>query len=98
MMPKPNRVAVSVVTIVAGNGAGQWSDPDAVDGVQPAQVELAYAPTFWWHQRVNSFAPNAQGELIVTVTKQGCNVVSSNPGDAALVRVYAVCRAGDLGA
>ena len=97
-MPKPNRVAVSVVTIVAGNGAGQWSDPDAVDGVQPAQVELAYAPTFWWHQRVNSFAPNAQGELTVTVTKQGCNVVSSNPGDAALVRVYAVCRAGDLGA
>ena len=97
-MPKPNRVAVAVVTIVAGNGAGQRSDPDAVDGVQPAQVELAYAPTFWWSQRVQSLAPNAQGELTVTVTKQGCTVTSANPGDSAVVRVYAVCRAGDLGA
>ena len=72
--------------------------PRAPERPAPAQVELEYAPTFWWHQRVNSFAANAQGELTVAVTKQGCTVVSSNPGDAALVRVYAVCRAGDFGA
>lgn len=90
-----NRVAIAIGTLVGGTVTLTWKDPDTVDGVSPVQVELELVPKVFWVQRISNGA--SPGHLRLTVTKTGCTVTSSDGADTGQVRVYAVCRASDLG-
>lgn len=89
------RKAVCKVTLVAGAGTGTWKDPDTVDGSSAVQIELEYAPTFYWTQRTTEGA--APGNITVTsVTKTGITLDSSDAADVGVIRCYAVVKAEDI--
>lgn len=104
MAVRKNRIAVALGTMVGGTIAVTWKDPDTVDGSNPVTIQLEYAPTLFWVQRNGSYGGTGgvkanAGELTVdtsSVTANGCTVTSSNAADTGGVRVYAVCRQGDL--
>lgn len=99
---RKNRIAVATGTLVAGTLAVTWKDPDTIDGTTPVQIELDYAPTFYWPTRAGAYAgaggvaANAGDLTITAVTAKGCTVTSSNAADTGGFRVYAICRQGDL--
>ena len=109
MAQKKTRVAAATVTLVAGTIAVVWRDPDTTfGGTSEFTVELEYAPHFVWCQNMNQNASTALGVPVISaLTANGCTLTARRPlvggnapvetGDLSTYRVYAVCRAADIG-
>lgn len=101
-MLRKNRIAVATGTLVGGTADVTWKDPDTIEAASPTQIELSYAPSFFWVQRAGAYggaggvAADAGDLTISALTVNGCTVTSSDAQDTGAFRVFAVCRQGDL--
>lgn len=96
----------NTITLVAGVATVLWGDPDLPPGATAVQIELEYAPHFVIPVLITPAGTWSGAVQVSSITVTGCTLTSrmigSNPlttetGDTSVYRVYAFCRAEDIG-